>query len=366
MGLLDRIFGRWSNQHYQDGMRHFNRRDYAAAVDAFDRLLNDVKHGDNPEVELARFYAAEAHAKLGLACFHSQDLARARKEFESAVQVEEEYPDLHFHLGVIAEREGRLDDALGHLNRAVALHPDYSEAIGYRVLVLFQQEKVEGIKSDLQKLSTLKFELPQHLLGRESYSPEAISQLRDALEHHLEGKRHFKEAVAHAGRGDLEGAANELEQAIQENPTYPDLRHRYALVLADLGRHEQALQSYDKALELHPNYLDAFVGRGATLLALDRSQEALISLRKASDLNQGYADVQFLRGSAALKTGEITEARQCLEKALELNPSYVDAWLELGLLLEGQNQSDQARSAFRKVLDLQPDHPIAASHLVAK
>ena len=97
MSFLRRVFGRWKNPHYARGILHYNRREYAPAVEAFERLLAAVRAPPTPAVELARFYAAEAHAKLGLALFRQG----ARVYGRSALMLSGGAALGFYHLGVV-------------------------------------------------------------------------------------------------------------------------------------------------------------------------------------------------------------------------------------------------------------------------
>ena len=92
MSLWSRLLRGSAGDQYHRGIGLFNEGNYDEAV----RLLEEVIKGggDNPFAKLGAFYAAEAHAKLGLANFHRGELEKARAHFDVALRENPHYPDL--------------------------------------------------------------------------------------------------------------------------------------------------------------------------------------------------------------------------------------------------------------------------------
>jgi len=332
VSFLNRVFGRWKNPNYARGMMHYNRREYAQAVEAFDALLQEVRDPSNPEVELARFYAAEAHAKLGLALLRHGEFERAGQEFAGAIAVEPTFPDLHYHLGVLCARDGKPAEARAYFDRALELHPAYAEALAYRAVVREAAGDAAGAAEDVARLVELKFPLPRSLVqtAGANLPAHALEELRQAVEARAEGNRILAQAIESYDHGDLEAAEQELSEAVTRNPRYADLRCRLGQVRAEAGRHEDALKSYDAALEINPEYVEALVSRALSQLALDRAAEAVPGLQRALECEPSYADVAYLLGAALLRAGRPHEAEEPLRRALALNPEYWKARFALG------------------------------------
>ena len=78
MSLLGRLFARGGMEHYRRGILLFNQKDYERAVQEFEICLSSLGDRSDPYQNLGRFYAAEAHAKLGLALHEQGKLPEAR------------------------------------------------------------------------------------------------------------------------------------------------------------------------------------------------------------------------------------------------------------------------------------------------
>ncbi|HET9234863.1 MAG TPA: hypothetical protein VFP10_12045, partial [Candidatus Eisenbacteria bacterium] len=136
MPVLTRIFARRGGRSYSRGMTLFNRMEYALAAVEFDRLLAGEKRPQSLDAKLARFYSAEAHAKVGMACYKAGNLKAARAEFERALGVQSHYPDLYAYLGILDARDGRWAVAKDRLDTSLALCPTQREALAARIVVL--------------------------------------------------------------------------------------------------------------------------------------------------------------------------------------------------------------------------------------
>jgi tetratricopeptide (TPR) repeat protein len=71
----------------------------------------------------ARWFAA-----LGSAHFGRRDYEAARTAFEHTLTLESRHVEATFHLGLIAREQGRTAEAVGRMERAVALAPDHAAA----------------------------------------------------------------------------------------------------------------------------------------------------------------------------------------------------------------------------------------------
>ena len=194
--------------------------------------------------------------------------------------------------GIELAGQQRLDEALASLDGAIALRPDFIEALLMRGIVLFD-------------------------LGR------------------------FEEAVASYDR----------VLALQ-----PDAQafHCRGTALYSLGRFDEAVASYDRALALGPD-ADAFDTRGAALYKLGRLDEAVASYDRALALGPD-AEVFTRRGAAMYDLGRFDEALASYDRALALQPDYVQARNSRGAALENLRRHDEALASYDRALALKPDH----------
>jgi tetratricopeptide (TPR) repeat protein len=155
----------------------------------------------------------------------------------------------------------RHEEALANYDRALAIQPDFAQALSNRGNVLFEL------------------------------------------------KRH-EEALAN------------YDRALAIQPDFAQTLSNRGNVLFELKRHEEALASYDRALAIRPDFAEAHHGRGTVLstFELKRYEEALASYDQALAIWPDFAEAHHGRGTVLRTFGRIEEARHFLGKAFELAP----------------------------------------------
>lgn len=327
MSFLRRILSGWRNPHYVRGMRYFNGREFSKALEEFDHLLADGRDRADLDVELARFYAAEAHTKLGLDYLRRNEHTRARAEFQAALEVEGSFPDLYFHLGNLSRRDGEYAEALPLLDRALELNPMHREALACRALARRGTGASAPARDDLMRLVAACFPMPEA-------SPEQTRAPLRASALDGPGSRSgiLAPVLAAYDRGQLARALELLGAAIEDAPGYADLRFRQARLLTEMNRLHEAVASYDAALGINPLYVQAALARGVSLLSLNRPDRAERSFAHAAGLRPDYADVAFYHGVSLARMGQLREALTPVERALDRNPRFWRAHFMAGQL----------------------------------
>ncbi|MCK4350616.1 MAG: tetratricopeptide repeat protein, partial [Candidatus Krumholzibacteria bacterium] len=142
MSLWGRIFGLEKIHEYELGIQYFNEGNFELAVRELEKVIETVVHSD-PVYALGMFYAAEAHAHLGMAKYHAGDLDGALEHFGKAVVENPTYPDLFYRMGVIYHGRGDVDQAVEMLQKAIGLNAGYFEAVCYLGMLLYEKGERE-------------------------------------------------------------------------------------------------------------------------------------------------------------------------------------------------------------------------------
>jgi len=209
---------------------------------------------------------------------------------------------LHNIVGAINAGMGHLDEAVAHYSEAIALAPDFFEALNNRGNALFRLKRLEQALASYDEAIRLNVDYADaHInrgitLGKLKRSEEALAALNAGI------RLDRSQADAYNNRGNLY-----LRQ------------HRLADALAD----------YDMAVRLRPNYAEAFLNRGNALKMLARPQEALTSYDKAIAVAPGLAEAHNNRGTALRALKRYDEALASYLEAVRLKPDYAPAYGEL-------------------------------------
>ena len=211
MGLLSSLVKWGHTRHYNAGILHFNRGEFARAVECFEAVLEEVRDPNDPDHCLARVHAAEARGNLGLAHFHAGDYVRAEAEFTRALEENPTFPDLRYYRARIFERSGRIDEAIDDLERALDEHPHYLEGHLLLAVCLGLQGDRDRSARELAEALELGFDAPEWVtpaVVRDWTGEQWRRLLPGGAEKAGEAgdARPLDRALARQQAGDLEGA----------------------------------------------------------------------------------------------------------------------------------------------------------------
>ena len=336
MSVLGRLFHRAGMSDYRRGIISFNNGDLDAAVEAFERTLESIQDPSDPYYSLGRFYAAEAHCKLGLSLYHRGDVQRAAAELRKALGCGYRYPDLHSHLAAIFDRQGEHAAAERECRSALEIHPSYLDARARLMIALLAQGRAEDAKGELRSLVGDGFPLPSGFDPAGSLPPDdsAMRELRELLDHRQKGKWEMLRAVESYDRGD--SAPGGRRSSGRDTRAQPTLCRSPLQASEACSSNRAAWRTGCAellvALEINPNYVEARFRPGSPIC--DSAGRAMRSRSCASPprTQPGYPDVQLFLGLALLREGSLEEASAVLEATLKAVPGFHRARYALGLV----------------------------------
>lgn len=208
-------------------------------------------------------------------------------------------PGDHFAQASSLLTQGHLQAAVGHLERALALRPDYAEAHLTLGQTLWQQGKLPAAAASLEQGLTL-------------------------MPHLAEAHNNLGLVYGRMGRGDA--AIESFRKALTIKPDFAWGHCNLGNVLAEHGNLPAAIESYRNALALQPDHVDAWVNLGNTLNAQDDYDASI----------------------------------ECYRRALSIRPGHALAWVNICAPLQAQGRLDEAIDSFRRALSLKPE--LAAAH----
>ncbi len=149
-----------------------------------------------------------------------------------------------------------------------------------------------------------------------------------------------------AERGDLDGAVELLERAVQLNPGYPDARSNLAGAcrdrgdrLREQGRLDEAADSLKRALSLKPDFAQAHHELGNVMTGMGEWRQALEHFRKAYALLPDHAEARWAAAMA-----EIPAVYASAEEPAERRAAFARALAELDQSLRTQPPPDALRA----------------------
>ena len=206
----------------------------------------------------------------GTDCFESGNYVKAEALLKEVIRNNPNLADIHNKLGVIANLEDNLDEAIGYFKKAVELNSSYTEASLNLAITLNEQGKVDEATEIFSSINDTIKESPAGLdpfaagkIANEHFnlgnlyqefgmSQESVEEYRKALKLRPMTDVMVKLGVALRDLGDKDAAVVEFEAARKENPKYTPALTQLGLAYYLMDRYEDAYALWEEALLIDP------------------------------------------------------------------------------------------------------------------
>jgi Flp pilus assembly protein TadD/mono/diheme cytochrome c family protein len=192
----------------------------------------------------------------------------------------EKYPGdfvAHANLGALLQSEGRLDDALAHLRKAVAARPDHPAARNNLATALLAGGRPDEARAVLAELVR---QSPEYLPARYNLATGLLAAgLAEEAAAHFAFlvSRSPDDAAAMRGlgsalamSGQFEAAARALTRSLEIEPDSPQAYYNLGLLSARAGRYAEAEAHFQRAQGLDPTDADIARALAEARAALER------------------------------------------------------------------------------------------------
>jgi len=323
-----------------------------------------------------------AHLRLGRARLEMGRIDQAEEHFRHALNVEPRAAAGFEGLGRVAVARGEDAAAVEHFERALALEP---EASGVRYALgqaLRRQGDLEAATRQLEQAGDVPTRIPDPLINplaaqarsEQFYSMQGAEALEDEdhesaagafralLEQNPESFPGYRGlALALRSMGDVEGAVETLEQALEkgaaddperEAEQRADFHRQLAALQAGRGEEAEAMRHLERALVLEPDDARTHARVGDLLARSLRFEEALEHYDRALELAEGAPAVLVRRATVLVNLGRGEEAVADFRRAVEVTPGDAVLRQRFAEALEFLGRTDEAAAQRRKAEEL--------------
>lgn len=265
----------------------------------------------NVEEALSHLRIAEAidpsyptlRLRLGKVHLDRNELAQARTALEQITDIPGLSAAANYHLGQIALMERRHEDAVAHLEQALAANPNADE-VHYPLAQAYR-----GLgQNDLAR---------DHLSRFQPRDPVAEDPLLDQLKG--AGKRSlpaFDKGIHAIRQGDYAAASEHFAEGLAVDPENARARVSYARALYLSGQAGQAGDELNQAIEAEPNLVLANFLRGVLHQEQGDEERARRHYRRTLGLNPGHAGALFYLANLDFSNGSYDTAARGYTAAL--------------------------------------------------
>jgi tetratricopeptide (TPR) repeat protein len=303
----------------------------------------------------------------GVECHKRGDFARAESLYRQCLDCDPREAHAWHLLGLLMTQTGRVESGIETIDRALALDPDYLDALNSRGNACQALERFEDALQSYDRALAVKPDFVDALINRGNtlVALKRYAAALDSFDRALEKRSDHAEAWNNRGVAlrelkRIDEALVCYDRALALKPNYGDALVNRGNALNRLKRFEESLACYDGAMALAPDNVDLHIGRGEALTKLKRWDDALASFDRSLAIVPNYVEVYSNRAVTYMDMRRFDEALASLDRALEVDPDYAGAWNNRGEALRKMKRFEEAFACFDKALALQPDFGDAA------
>ena len=230
------------------------------------------QHSNETPATPAAEHAIEKQQQHAIALVNQGKLQEAETIYRKLISAGIKNHVVYGNLAAILGMQGRLDDRIKLLTKALQLKPNYVKAH-------------TNLGNAFQEKGDLNAAIASYKTSLELKPNDTVT--------------HYNLGLAFQKQGNLSAAINSYKAAIQIQPNYPIAYYNLGLTFQELGNITAAINAYDITVRLKPDYAVAHNNLGNCLKA----------------------------------QGDLTKAAKSYKTAIQLKPDYLEAHQNLSLCL---------------------------------
>lgn len=302
-----------AQEKFNQGVTAFEQTLYAESVVAFSEAIT-----------LAPGFA-KAYLNRGFANLELKKTADAKADFVKATSIDKSLHQAFFELGILAETEKNLPEAIGFYGQAIAANPAESKYLYQRALLYFAGKEYESAKKDLTSAIDVKKDFAFALNDRGSVNRElgdlaaAIKDYKAATEADPKLTIAFNNlGSAYRKKGEFDNAIKAYDDAVKSDPKFYLAYNNRGFAKFEKGDFEGAIKDFNEAIKIKSDYAYAYNNLAGAYLKLKKYQEAINACDKAILLDAEYGYAYYNRGVAYEMLRDLNKACQDWGKAADL------------------------------------------------
>jgi len=202
-----------------------------------------------------------AHTNLAVALIEAGKVEEGLGHIERAIEIAPRFAHAHFNRGVALERMGRRNEAIEAYGKALALNPNYAEAAYANGNLALARGDADGAISYLERAIRTPEPQPRAYAGlAEAYAlkgrvDDALSWGLTALEWHpADAKMHYNIGSIYIHKGRVDEAIGHFREAVRLMPDYARAHNNLGSALMLRNRIDEAVDHFREAVRLDPDY----------------------------------------------------------------------------------------------------------------
>jgi predicted Zn-dependent protease len=347
-------------------------------------------------------------AERGRTALEAGHYAEAEQAYGALVRQEPNVAEMHVTLGMVYFKEGKFDNSIKELRRALELNPRLPRVDSLLAMALSERgeyrEALPGLEKgfhqttdkELRRMCGLRLERAYTSLHSDTKAVQTALDLRQAYPDDpevlyysskvfgnsafLTTQKLFQVAPhsvwglmaageAHESQGDTDAAVNDYENVLKRDPARPNVHFRIGRTLlakaqgkSDEADVKRAAEEFRAELEIDPANANAAYELGEIYRKQGNGAEARKYFEQAVTSYPSFEEAHVGLAATLVTQGELAQAFEHLQRAVELNPEDSVAWYRLAQVDRKLGKSDEQQKALAEFAHLRSQREVAESN----
>jgi len=320
--------------YYNRGLVFLQRGEPDRAIADFDEAVRC-----NPN-------SGDALVARGLCYVAKNDLDRALASFDGAIAVDPNNAIGYAHRSNLYSAKGDPEKQRRDYEQARRLNPNIDQSprriaswLGKSYSEVFREAKQAYEAGDFDRVIQLNNQLLTMNISRKEAAPVVLNR-----------------GNAYQGKGDLDKALADYEEAIVFDPKNAGAHVNRALILRRKGQREEAMKAYDEAIRINPQLWEAYINRALDWIQERNFTRALNDLDEVTKLNPTYAPAYVARAGIYYQQGALDQAIDDCSRAIEFDPNVLGAYMTRASVYLRKKDYAKAMRDVEAAMQLKPKH----------
>jgi tetratricopeptide (TPR) repeat protein len=276
--------------------------------------------------------AVDDQFRQASAAMRSGNLEEAGKGFAAVTKAMPSFAEAYLNLGLVREEQGRHEEAITSLQKALGLKARLHGANLFLGLAHFHLNQLEPAAVAIQKEVAAFPKDPQAWmwLGIVHLAQEKPEQAAEALDKAAAIAPDNIDILYHRGRAHLLVSNSSYRKMFEVDPHSWRVRQIMAQANAEADRHLDAITEYQAAIKLAPTQPGLHEELGSEYRNLGKVQEAEEAFVRELEIDPGNVLAKYKLGVITVEKGDGAKGKQLIEEALRQKANLLHADYNLG------------------------------------
>ena len=302
--------------------------------------------------------SATFYFKKGIEEKNSRLFAVAAKNFDKAIQLNQNFAEAYIENGKVNLEMRKVDAAMGNFTKAYQLQPNNNEVVKELSSLYFNNRQFQKAIDLVQKCSNCPD--ADRIMGMSYYNLEDYGKAVNLLQKAISKNDKDAESAYTLGRTYLElenekNAIPQYQRAIALEPSRNVWMYELGLIYYSQDDYKNALKYFNMAGDAGYNKTNDFYENvGFAQLYTGDTQNGMKTLSEVLNRKPNNKELLNNIANAMYETKRYDDALLYFQKLLELNPKDASSLFMAGMVFQKKGEKEKGQKICDKAIEMEP------------